>query len=139
VIESRPIDWDALDAIRGELGADFTRILGYFQEDGAKSVSLIEDATRDRDAVALVLPAHTLKSEAFQFGAIELGTLAERIEQCARQAVEDHDFPVELTEHVVLLRPLFDEAMAALSHAAPVTPVRRSAVFGRKGAAPLAQ
>ena len=135
MIEGQPIDWDALAAIRAELGADFTRIFGYFQEDGAKSVASIEDAIRDRDAVALVRPAHTLKGEAFQFGAVDLGLMAERIEQCARRAVEDHDFPVELTEQVVLLRPLFDAAMAALGHAAaPVMPVRRAAVFGRKGA-----
>jgi len=135
VIEGQPIDWDALAAIRAELGADFARIFGYFQEDGAKSVASIEDATRDRDAVALVRPAHTLKSEAFQFGATDLGLMAERIEQCARRAVEDRDFPLELTGHAVLLRPLFDAAMAALSPSAiPATPVRRAVVFGRKGA-----
>src|SRR3546814_1141860 len=63
--------------VRRELGAGFVRILGYFREDGIKSVSAIEDAIRRRNAPALVIPAHTLKGEARQFGAKRLSLMAE--------------------------------------------------------------
>ena len=67
------INHETLQAIRSELGAHFTRILSYFAEDGVKSIEAIEEAVRNRDAVALVRPAHTLKGESLQFGAEELG------------------------------------------------------------------
>lgn len=128
------IDTFKLDQARRELGADFGRILGYYEEDGAKSVAAIEEAVRTRNAVALVRPAHTLKGESLQFGAVLLGLAAERIEQAARQAVEDHTFPAEMIEETVCLRPLFAQALDLLKRAAaPTAPVRRVAGgFGRK-------
>ena len=80
------VDWDTYMRARRELGAGFARILGYFREDGDKSVARIEAAMHNKDAAALVLPAHTVKSEARQFGAEQLGTLAEEIEFAARRA-----------------------------------------------------
>ena len=74
------VDWTAFQAARSELGAGFVRILGYFREDGIKSVAAIEDAMRNGNAAALVLPAHTLKGESRQFGAEPLSMLAESIE-----------------------------------------------------------
>src|SRR3546814_11415523 len=65
-------NWAQIAQVRRELGAGFVRILGYFREDGIKSVSAIEDAIRRRNAPALVIPAHTLKGEARQFGAERL-------------------------------------------------------------------
>ena len=135
---SETIDRAKLDALRQELGANFARILGYFQEDGAKSIAAIEEALRTRSAVALVRPAHTLKGEALQFGALRLGMMAERIEMCARRAVEDRDFPIKVVEHVAELRPLFDEALAVLlREATPTSPIRRAVGFGRKIASGL--
>ena len=63
------VDWTAFSKARAELGAGFVRILGYFREDGEKSIAKIEDAMHRRDATGLVIPAHTLKTEARQFGA----------------------------------------------------------------------
>ena len=81
----------------------------------------------------MVRPAHTLKGEAFQFGAVRLGLMAEQIEMCARRAVEDRDFPIKVVEHVAHLRPLFDEALAVLLRdAVSVSPIRRAVGFGRK-------
>src|SRR3546814_11549641 len=74
------VDWDEFRAARTQLGAAFVRILGYFREDGVKSVAAIEEALRARDARGLVMPAHTLKSEARQFGAEKLGERAEAVE-----------------------------------------------------------
>ena len=81
------VDWDSFCRARAELGAGFARILSYFREDGEKAVEKIEAAMHRGDAAGLVLPAHTMKSEARQFGAEPLGALAEEIEMRARQAV----------------------------------------------------
>src|SRR3546814_11159229 len=72
------VDWDEFRATRGQLGTAFVRILGYFREDGVKSVVAIEEAMRARDARGLVMPAHTLKSEARQYGAAKLAALARK-------------------------------------------------------------
>jgi len=132
------INHDTLSAIRLELGAHFPRILGYFAEDGVKSVQAVEDAVANRDAVALVRPAHTLKGEALQFGAEALGYAAEYIETAARDGVEAHAFPTDIVEYCAKLRPLFEEALVALQHAvapkpAVAMPLRRpTGGFGRK-------
>ena len=70
------VEWPVYQRARNELGSDFVRILAYFREDGIKSVAAIEAASRASDAVALVIPAHTLKGEARQFGAMQLAALA---------------------------------------------------------------
>lgn len=132
-----PINNETLSAIRLELGVHFSRILSYFAEDGVKSVQAIEDAVGKRDAVALVRPAHTLKGESLQFGCEALGYAAEHIEKAARAAVEAHSFPLEIVDFSWKLRKLFDEALAALEHAAApkqaaAAPLRRPAAFGRK-------
>jgi histidine phosphotransfer protein HptB len=105
------VDWSIFQQTRAELGPGFVRILGYFQEDGEKSVAKIEDGMRRRDAAAMVIPAHTLKSEARQFGADPLGELAEEIEFAARRAVESRLFPDELLPKVAKLRPLYQTTM----------------------------
>ena len=107
------IDWEVFQQTRATLGADFIRILGSFREDGTKSVAAIEDAMRAKNAVALVIPAHTLKGEADQFGAHALADLAESIEDEARKCVERRHTPDELITEVIKLRPLFEETLTA--------------------------
>ena len=106
------VDWAKFARMRTQLGADFIRILGYFREDGEKSVARIEAAMHRRDAVALIIPAHTMKTEARQFGADPLGELAEHIEIAGRRAVESRHFPDDLLPQVARLRPLYAETMA---------------------------
>jgi histidine phosphotransfer protein HptB len=113
VVDAPIIDWEVFQQARTELGADFIRILGYFREDGTKSVAAIEEALRAKNAVALVIPAHTLKGEADQFGANALADLAESIEADARKCVEWRQTPDELITDVIKLRPLFEETLAA--------------------------
>ncbi|WP_404712046.1 Hpt domain-containing protein [Sphingomonas sp. MMS24-J13] len=133
---SDAIDRARLGALRRELGNSFMRILGYFREDGVRSIDAIEDAVRQRSAVALVRPAHTLKGEALQFGALPLGLMAEKIEMAARRAVEDRVFPIDVIEYVVQLRPLFEEALRVLTReTAAISPIGRAMGFGRKIAA----
>lgn len=128
------VDWSAFTKARSELGAGFVRILGYFREDGVKAVAAIEAAVRQHNAAALVLPAHSLKGEARQFGAEPLAALAEHIEIVARRCVEDHDTPDALVEVVVKLRPLFEQTLALFERETNPLAARRPA-FGRKAAA----
>jgi HPt (histidine-containing phosphotransfer) domain-containing protein len=106
------VDWVEFGRMRTELGADFIRILGYFREDGEKSVERIEQAMQRRDAAGLVIPAHTMKSEARQFGAKPLGDLAEEIEHAGRRALESRLFPDQILPQVAALRPLYERTMA---------------------------
>lgn len=127
------IDWGMFARTRTELGAGFVRIVGYFREDGEKSVARIEEAMQRKDTVALVLPAHTLKTEARQFGAEALGSIAEEIEFAARRAVEMRLFPDDLIPTVAKLRPLYLETVGLLEREINPLAQRRPA-FGRAGA-----
>jgi histidine phosphotransfer protein HptB len=132
------IDWAVFQQCRSELGADFVRILGYFREDGIKSVQAIEDALRSMNAVAMVVPAHTLKGESRQFGAEPLADLAELIETGARTCIEHRDTPEGLLADIVKLRPLFEQSLDLLEREAnPLVERRRAPAamggFGRAG------
>ena len=131
-IEGELIDWAVYSATRSSLGANFVRILGYFREDGTKSVGEIEDAMRAQDAALMVMPAHTLKGEAAQFGATRLSMAAEKIEMTARKCIEHHEAPDELLELVVKLRPMFAETLAELDRESSPVVDRQAAGFGRK-------
>lgn len=133
------IDWNAFGETRSLLGAGFVRILGYFLEDGTKSVAAIEEAMRLKDSAKLVMPAHTLKGEAWQFGANRLALLAEEIEVAARHYVEIQIDPSELVEKVVHLRPLFEATVSALEaetsplvERRPVAAAQRNALGGMR-------
>lgn len=116
------------------MGAGFIKIIGYFGEDGAKAVGEIESAQRTGNAAAMVMPAHTMKSEARQFGAMVLGDLAEKIEFQARRCVEHQERPDELLVNVAKLRPLFNRTMAVLERETNPLIERRRPVFGRAAA-----
>jgi HPt (histidine-containing phosphotransfer) domain-containing protein len=131
------VDWAHFEKSRSELGPGFIRILSYFREDGVKSVGMIEQAMREENTAAMVIPAHTIKGEARQFGAEPLAKVAELIESTARLCVETRRFPDELVPEVVQLRRLFNETIELFDKATnpllsrgPNGPVG----FGRKGA-----
>lgn len=128
------IDWAHFERSRKELGSGFIRILSYFREDGAKSLSQIETAMREQNTVALVLPAHTLKGEARQLGAEPLAEIAELIENTARFCIESRRFPDELISNVVELRKVFDRTIELFEKATNplVARPRPAAGFGRK-------
>ena len=127
------IDWVHFEKSRAELGPGFIRILGYFREDGTKSVGQIEQAMHEGNATALVTPAHTLKGEARQFGAEPLAAVAELIESTARLCIETHRFPDELVKDVVELRKLFQQTVALFEKATnPLVTRAPHGEFGRK-------
>jgi HPt (histidine-containing phosphotransfer) domain-containing protein len=129
------VDWVHFERSRSELGPAFIRILSYFREDGTKSLAQIEQAMREQNTTALVIPAHTLKGEARQLGAEPLAKIAELIETTARFCVESHRFPDELVRDVVELRQLFDRTVEQFDKATNplVSRTRPGPVgFGRK-------
>jgi HPt (histidine-containing phosphotransfer) domain-containing protein len=123
------IDWVHFEKCRNELGPGFIRILGYYREDGAKSLAAIDQAMREQNSVALVIPAHTLKGESRQFGAEQVAKVAEKIETTARYSIEQHRFPDELVPDVVELRRMWNLTIDALDKA--VNPL-----MSRPGSAP---
>ena len=127
------VDWAYFEKSRTELGPGFIRILSYFKEDGTKSIGQIEQAMREQNTTALVIPAHTLKGESRQLGAEPLAKIAELIETTARFCIETHRFPDELVPQVVELRSLFDQTIEMFDKATNPL-VRRAAPtgFGRK-------
>lgn len=128
------VDWAHFERSRSELGPGFIRILSYFREDGTKSVSQIEQAMREQNTAALVIPAHTLKGEARQLGAEPLAKVAELIETTARFCVESHRFPDELVKDVVELRRMFEQTVQLFDKATNplLSRARPAAGFGRK-------
>ena len=128
------VDWVHFEKSRAELGPGFIRILAYFREDGVKSVAQVEQAMHEQNTVAMIIPAHTLKGEARQFGAEPLAAIAELIEQTARLCVETHRFPDELVPEVVQLRKLFNETIELFDKATNprLTRAAPAAGFGRK-------
>jgi HPt (histidine-containing phosphotransfer) domain-containing protein len=127
------VDWGHFEKSRAELGPGFIRILSYFKEDGVKSIAQIEQAMREENTAALVIPAHTLKGEARQLGAEPMAKIAELIETTARFCIESHRFPDELVPEVVELRRLFTETVELFEKATnPLVSRTGSAGFGRK-------
>jgi HPt (histidine-containing phosphotransfer) domain-containing protein len=128
------VDWAHFEKSRTELGPAFIRILSYFKEDGVKSIAQIEQAMRDQNTTALVIPAHTLKGESRQLGAEPVAKIAELIETTARFCIEAHRFPDELVPQVVELRKLFDQTVELFEKATNplVTRAGPTTGFGRK-------
>jgi HPt (histidine-containing phosphotransfer) domain-containing protein len=128
------VDWALFEKNRAELGPGFIRILSYFREDGAKSLTQIEQAMREENTTALVIPAHTIKGEARQLGAEPLAKIAELIETTARLCIETHQFPNELIANVVELRKLFTQTVELFDKATNPLLTRQQgpAGFGRK-------
>ena len=127
------VDWGHFEKSRSELGPGFIRILSYFKEDGIKSIAQIEQAMREENTVALVIPAHTLKGESRQLGAEPVAKIAELIETTARLCIETHRFPDELVPEVVELRRLFNETIELFEKATnPLVTRASGGGFGRK-------
>lgn len=135
--EDNVIDRDRFEKARKELGSGFSKILSYYREDGARAIQEIERAVRERSAICMVRPAHTLKGDSLMVGAEMLGLAAEEIEKAARLSIEMHDFPDHVLPRVRELGSLFTETVAYFDRemprfaAVPTTMPKRGG-FGRK-------
>lgn len=133
------IDPAGLAVAQREIGPALPRILGYYRQDGVVSITTIEDAMANRNATAMILPAHSLKGESRQFGAERMAELAQYIEMTARDCVEQRNaLPDTLSQDVGVMRACFHETIrileakiAGLTEAPRIVPPARP-VFGRR-------
>ena len=125
------VDWTVFSHLRSELGTGFGRVLGYFREDGFKSVDAVEIGMRAGDVVAMIHPAYALKAAARQFGAEPLADIAEAIEFICCDCVEKRETCEQALQHVVALRPMFEQTLGLLEREAnPLA--RRQPGFGKR-------
>ncbi|HEU5285776.1 MAG TPA: Hpt domain-containing protein, partial [Sphingomicrobium sp.] len=93
----------------------------------------IELAMHTGNTAGLVIPAHTIKGEARQFGAEPLAAVAELIESTARLCIETQRFPDELVKDVVELKRLFQTTVEQFDKATnPLLTRAPQGAFGRK-------
>ena len=131
--EAELVDKAAFNRARAEIGPQIVRIVGYFREDGVKSVAAIAEALRAGDAAAIVRPAHTLKGDSRQLGAEQLGDLCEIIENIGRDCVETRERPDQALEHVIKLQPMFEATLAILERESNPLVERRPQFGGGAG------
>lgn len=75
------IDKATFEELKQMSGADFiNELIDAFLEDGPNMIQSMQAAVAARDAEAFRRNAHSLKSNAYTFGATELGTLARELE-----------------------------------------------------------
>lgn len=104
-----------LATARRDLADALPRIFGYFRQDGARAIGIIERAMQERNAAEVVLPAHGMKGEARQLGAERLAELALHLEMGARRCIEERTaLPEELADEARALRSVFHDTMTQL-------------------------
>ena len=75
------IDRQVFAELQDEAGADFVaELVASFLEDAPQMLATLRQALRDADSIGFRRTAHSLKSNALTFGAVELGVLARDLE-----------------------------------------------------------
>lgn len=85
-------DAGALDSLLEIIGGDrdaLVDLIGSFLDEGPGLIGRIESAARDADPEALRQAAHTMKSSAADFGAMELSRLCHALETLGRSGRTD--------------------------------------------------
>ena len=93
----------------------FPRVIGYFLEDSARYISEIEAGLVAGQIDAVVPPAHTLKSSAWQIGACRLSNRAKAIELEAKEVLKTGSDRSALISSAQDIRVIFDLTCKALS------------------------
>jgi HPt (histidine-containing phosphotransfer) domain-containing protein len=92
-VTGTPIDRDVFDALVDMTGGEMEfvdELVDTYLDDGQQQVAALHDAIATGDTAALVRPAHSLKSNSLNVGAMELGGLCRELEEIARSgAVPD--------------------------------------------------
>ncbi len=93
------------------MNSKFSKIIGYYFEDTAAYIEIINKGASENDASAIIPVAHTIKSSSKQLGAEKLSYAAEKLEEMARLCVkgEESIFQVVTLAHTV--EPIFIETM----------------------------
>lgn len=80
-----PIDLNTFNALKNSTGADFIgELVEAFLEDAPDSVNQMQTALANNDVDTFRRAAHSLKSMASMFGALELSGLAKELEFMGR-------------------------------------------------------
>jgi HPt (histidine-containing phosphotransfer) domain-containing protein len=86
-VTGSPIDRAVFDALVDMTGGemDFVdELVDTYVDDGQQQVAALRDAIAAGDTAALVRPAHSLKSNSLNVGAMDLGGLCRELEEQAR-------------------------------------------------------
>ena len=115
VVTIGAIDREAWAETRSLVGDRIDIISGYFLEDGERYIREIQAALQSGRALKeFVMPAHTLKSSARQFGLLGLADLARRIEEIGRTQSDMNSAAAAIQPLIAPLQQAFDEASAYL-------------------------
>lgn len=87
--DATALDMGLFEDARNLLGQKFTKLLRYFIEDAQAYLDQIDSAVAEKDASMAVIPAHSLKSSSYQFGAVAMSITAAETEEEARRLVEN--------------------------------------------------
>jgi response regulator RpfG family c-di-GMP phosphodiesterase len=104
------LDAEVIDDLKAMMGSEYQSLIRVYLEDSPKLISQILSALSNRDCVALVTPAHTLKSSSANLGAMTLSALAMAMEKSARSG--DIVGPGKEAKRLIAE---FEKAQAALS------------------------
>jgi HPt (histidine-containing phosphotransfer) domain-containing protein len=86
-VNAGPIDQTVFDSLVEMTGGEIEfvdELVDTYLEDGAQQVVALRDALAAGDPAALVRPAHSLKSNSLNVGAMELGGQCRELEERAR-------------------------------------------------------
>lgn len=104
------LDQDIFDKLRALFRDKFPDMVELNINTAQKNITLASDSIQNKDLANLELSVHSLKSASRQFGAMQLGDIAEKIEQCAKESdIEQakillHDLKLLHQEVVGLMR-----------------------------------
>jgi HPt (histidine-containing phosphotransfer) domain-containing protein len=80
------VDKSTFEELKQMSGADFiNELIDAFLEDAPQMIQRMKSALDTRDIDSFRRNAHSLKSNAYTFGATELGTLARELEYMAKE------------------------------------------------------
>ncbi len=83
---SAQIDINTFNALKESTGADFVReLVDTFLDDAPNQLTQMRSALKARDVDTFRRAAHSMKSNAATFGAMELSMLAKELESLARE------------------------------------------------------
>jgi HPt (histidine-containing phosphotransfer) domain-containing protein len=82
-----PIDRDVFNALVEMTGGEMEfvdELVDTYLDDAQQQIAALREAIATNDIAALVLPAHSMKSNSLNVGALELGALCRQLEEVAR-------------------------------------------------------
>jgi HPt (histidine-containing phosphotransfer) domain-containing protein len=111
-VTGTPIDRDVFDALVEMTGGEMEfvdELVDTYLDDAKQQIAALRDAVAAGDVAGLVRPAHSMKSNSLNVGALELGGLCRELEEMARSG----DVP-DAADRVAAIDEGFASVRAAL-------------------------